>query len=145
MQTQSKIYSFNIQCKVSLSISVVQDTAKQLNRCFFGFLINHKLSSYILSYSFLFLGSYIRLYSFSGSGSYIRLYSFSSLGSYIQSLLVLAPGLGHLPSNCLIHATSHPLIELSVPINSLHHNVVPVLSVDHEVIVDFPLESLAED
>ena len=49
-----------------------------------------------------------------------------------------------LPSS-LILATSRLLLVLGVPVDSLHHNIVPVLRVDPVVVVDVPLEGSAEN
>ena len=67
-------------------------------------------------------------------------FSRSSVHTVILVLIV-----GDLPSNCLKLATSCLLLVLGVPVDSLHHNVVPVLRVDPVVVVDVVLEGMAEN
>ena len=51
---------------------------------------------------------------------------------------------GDLPFVCFL-STSHLLLVLGVPVDSLHHNVVTILRVDLVVSVDVPLEGAAQD
>ena len=50
-----------------------------------------------------------------------------------------------LPSDCSILVTNHLLLVLGVPVDSLHHKVVPILRVDSVVVVDVVLEGAAEN
>ena len=50
-----------------------------------------------------------------------------------------------LPSDCLVLASSPWLLVLGVLIDSLHHDVVPVLRIDPVVVVDVVLEGAAQD
>ena len=63
----------------------------------------------------------------------------------VHLVVLFLPVVGHLPSNCLIFATSRLLLVLGVPVDGLHHNVVPVLRIDPVVRVDVVLEGSAED
>ena len=106
-----------------------------------GILINHSGTSYWHNSSWFrcFFGPFLVLVIHVVVTVLVVLEVIGFVHSIILVLVV-----GDLPADCLILATSRMHLVLAVPVDSLHHHVVPV-RVDPIVVVDVVLEVSAEN